>query len=176
MTYQVELLVRLKIPDVTALTAANALRRRLGYAEKLVDLKRADHYLFSVEASSAEEAEAFVRQLAQKTTLFVNPNKHVFETRVVTGEETIVAQEGIYDVRCLVRDADYDPGEGLRNALSKLGFGDRISGLQTGTLWTLRLKATSAEDALGMAREIAVTKSRNRGLLANPHYQECVVY
>lgn len=176
MTHQVELLVRLKIPDVTALTAANALRRRLGYAEKLVDLKRADHYLFTVEAPSAEEAEAFVRQLAQKTTLFVNPNKHVFETRAVTGEETVAEREGTYEVRCLVRDADFDPGEGLRDALGKMGFGESIKGLQAGTLWTLRLKAATAQQALEMARDIAVTKSRNRGLFANPHYQQCVVY
>lgn len=176
MTYQIELLVRLKIPDVTALTAANALRRRLGYADRLVDLKRADHYLFSVEASSAEEAEAFVCQLAQKTTLFVNPNKHVFETRPVSGEQGVTGREETYEVRCLVRDADYDPGAPLLEALRKMGFGDRVTGLEAGTLWTLKVKAASCEEALEMAREMAVTKSRNHGLFANPHYQECVVY
>jgi len=176
MTHRVELLVRLKIPDVTALTAANALRRRLGYGEVLADLKRADHYLFTVEASSAEEAEALVRQIAQKTTLFVNPNKHVFETRVVTGEDTVTEREGIYEVRCLVRDADFDPGEAMRQALGKLGFGDKITALQAGTLWILKLRAASASQALEIARDIAITKSRSRGLFANPHYQQCLVY
>ena len=41
---EIELLVTLKIPDVTALTAANTLRRRLGFAERLVGLSRADYY------------------------------------------------------------------------------------------------------------------------------------
>lgn len=176
MTYQIELLVRLKIPDVTALTAANALRRRLGYADKLLDLKRADHYLFTIEAPSIEEAEAFVRQLAQRTTLFVNPNKHVFETRPASGQSTVSEPVGTYEVRCLVRDADYDPGAAILEALRKMGFGDRVTRLAAGTLWTLKVRAASCEEALEMAREMAFTKSRNRGLLANPHYQECVVY
>ena len=36
----IELLVSLKIPDVTALTAGSAIRRRLGYEEALKELKR----------------------------------------------------------------------------------------------------------------------------------------
>ncbi len=95
MSYQVELAVRLKIPDVTALTAANAIRRRLGYAEALADLKRADHYVFDVEAASAEEAEALVRHIAQKTTLFVNPNKHVFAVRFPEDRDGGAAAPGL---------------------------------------------------------------------------------
>ena len=41
--HQIELLVRLKIPDVTALTTINVLRRRMGYAEILDKLDRADY-------------------------------------------------------------------------------------------------------------------------------------
>ena len=39
-----ELLVSLKIPDVTALTAASSIRRRLGYNEVLNELRRSDYY------------------------------------------------------------------------------------------------------------------------------------
>jgi hypothetical protein len=64
----------------------------------------------------------------------------------------------------------------MRQALGKLGFGDKITALQTGTLWTLKLRAASASQALEIARDIAITKSRSRGLFANPHYQQCLVY
>ena len=60
--YQVELLVSLKIPDVTALTAANTLRRRMGYEGVLDRLERADYFLFEVEAATPDEACAVVRR------------------------------------------------------------------------------------------------------------------
>ena len=49
----VELVVRLKIPDVTALTAANAIRRRLGYADRLLELQRADYYRLELDVPDA---------------------------------------------------------------------------------------------------------------------------
>ncbi len=36
---------------------------------------------------------------------------------------------------------------------------------------TLRLRADSPAEALDMARDIAITRARDRGLLANPHFQ-----
>ena len=81
----VELLVTLKIPDVTALTAANAVRRRLGYADTLAEMHRADYYCIDVAGDDADTALGLVRQMAERTTLFVNPNKHAFHVRLAPG-------------------------------------------------------------------------------------------
>jgi phosphoribosylformylglycinamidine (FGAM) synthase PurS component len=175
VVHEVELSVRLKIPDVTALTAANAVRRRLGYADRLVELRRADHYVFGVEAPSVEAAEALVREMAQRTSLFVNPNKHVFETRAA-GAPGPPADGGVYEVRCLVRDADFDPGPGILARLQKLSYGEAVRCVRAGTMWTLKLRADDADQALAMGRDIAVTRSRSQGLFANPHYQTCEVF
>ena len=56
-----ELAVSLKIPDVTALTAANAIRRRLGYADELVRLERADYYRLDLNVADRAPAESLVR-------------------------------------------------------------------------------------------------------------------
>ena len=62
----VSILVRLKIPDVTALTAANALRRSMGYSQ-LRELKRADYYRLELAVDSPDEAVALAKELAEKT-------------------------------------------------------------------------------------------------------------
>ena len=87
----VELLVKLKIPDVTALTAAGALRRRMGFEGVLTSLARADYYRLELAVDTPEEALALARDLAENTNVFVNPNKHVYEAR--TGTQA-AAKEG----------------------------------------------------------------------------------
>jgi phosphoribosylformylglycinamidine (FGAM) synthase PurS component len=173
--YQVELLVSLKIPDVTALTAANTLRRRLGYEGILVKLSRADCYLFDLVAESQAQACQTVRHIAEHTNLFVNPNKHVFEIRPWQPRSTLPKRDDVYEVACLVRSLDYDPGSTLVDSLRRMGY-DAVHALKTGTLWTLHLRVDSEAAARQIAEDIAVTQSRSRGLLVNPHYQTSEVF
>ncbi|MGD9518498.1 MAG: hypothetical protein AB7W28_03195 [Armatimonadota bacterium] len=173
--HQIELLVRLKIPDVTALTTINVLRRRMGYAEILDKLDRADYYLFEVEAASEEEACEIVRKLAAHTSLFANPNKHVFEVRPWRPNPRLSQHDGVYEVNCFVRSLDFDPGPGLVASLHKIGQ-ESVRSLTTGTLWTLHLRVEDEAQARSIADEIAVTRSRSRGILMNPHYQICQVF
>ena len=175
--YRVELLVKLKIPDVTALTAANALRRRMGYADVLHELRRADYYLFDVEAETEEEAIETVRDIAEHTNLFVNPNKHSFEVALwrPPGEPAKVGHD-LYRVRCIVRDADIDRGAALLDDLRRLGYGDKVKGLTAGTLWVMTIRAPDSQTARRIAEEITITRSRTKGLLANPHYQVCEIW
>ena len=172
----VELLVTLKIPDVTALTAANVLRRRMGYAETLKELRRADYYRLDLACDSDADALALADELAVKTNEFVNPNKHVFTVRLpARGEEQ--ATDGVYAAHVLVTDPTDGSAAGILSALQgRLGYGDRIQGVLRGTLWTLRLACASADDARQSARDIAITEARDKGLLMNPHFQECEVW
>jgi len=174
----VELMVSLKIPDVTALTAANALRRRMGYAATLKQLRRADYYRLDLALADPEAALELAKELAERTNLFDNPNKHVYELRVLAARgEQVGSEDGAYALNVLVTDPADGSGEGMLAALrGRLGYGDRVQGLLTGTLWTMVLAAESPERARQMAEDIAVTKARSQGLLMNPHFQECEVW
>lgn len=172
---QVELLVSLKIPDVTALTAANTLRRRMGFEGVLDRIERADYFLFEVQASTPDEACAVVRNIAEHTNLFVNPNKHVFQVRPRQERAGLARTDGLFVANCLVRSLEYDPGPGLVASLQGLGH-ERVRGIQTGTLWTLHLRVEDEARARSIAESIALTTSRSQGLLMNPHYQTCEVY
>ncbi|HEY3396979.1 MAG TPA: phosphoribosylformylglycinamidine synthase subunit PurS [Armatimonadota bacterium] len=171
--HEIELLVTLKIPDVTALTAANTMRRRLGFAERLVDLQRADYYRLEIDAESEQAALDQVTDLAQRTNHFVNPNKHSFAVRVATTRMTPPSRGDAYEVEVLTTDAEGDRSADLELALANDQItSGRIKAVHTGVLWTLWLRAESPQEALGLARELAVTRARDHGLLANPHFQE----
>ena len=172
---EVELLVRLKIPDVTALTAANSLRRRMGYADALQRLRRADYYRFGLNAATADEALALAGELAEDTNLFVNPNKHVYELRLP--EQTDEASAGpTQEVEVLITDPNDGSAQGALSALQgRLGYGDRVASLTRGVLWLMDLRAPDRETAKHLAEQMAVTRRIDQGLLMNPHFQECTV-
>lgn len=173
---EIELLVRLKIPDVTALTAANSLRRRMGYADRLLELRRADYYRLGLNVTSAEEARALATELAEQTNLFVNPNKHVYELREPGASTAESSGNGTHDVEVLVTDPNDGSAEGALAALQgRLGYGGKVSSLVKGLLWVLRLRADDREAAKALAEEIALTRRIDQGLLVNPHFQECSI-
>ena len=168
----IELLVSLKIPDVTALTAASALRRRLGYAEVLQDLQRADYYVLHLRADSEPAALAIARELAEKTNLFVNPNKHTYELRTPGHQAEPVPENGVWPVEVLVTDAEGAEARDAEQALrERLGYAEEVESVGQGTLWTMKLVAPDAEAATQLAEQITVTQARAEGLLVNPHFQ-----
>ncbi|MGQ9732269.1 MAG: hypothetical protein ACUVX8_13485 [Candidatus Zipacnadales bacterium] len=173
---EVELLVRLKIPDVTALTAANSLRRRMGYADTLRSLRRADYYRFGLQVSSPEAALALATELAEQTNLFVNPNKHIYELRRPdrAPETDLVADE--HEIEVLVTDPNDGSAQAALSALQRrLGYGDRVTTLIKGVLWVMKLRAESRQAAKRLAEDIAITRRIDQGLLVNPHFQECII-
>ena len=169
----IELLVSLKIPDVTALTAALAIRRRLGYADVMKQLRRADYYALDLNVPDVEAARALAKELAEKTNLFVNPNKHQYE--LVFPEQHHggpVQQDGLWRVEVLVTDAEGAEAADLEQALrERLGYGAQVTAVRRGILWTMLLAAGNADEAGGIAEAITVTTSRDHGLLVNPHFQ-----
>lgn len=92
--------------------------------------------------------------------------------------------------RCVVRAADgdgspFEPGEVLVLVLERGGdrrpgaerwwrheTGERIE-VREGVVWAMRFVA--GEDAPGRAEDLAVTRDRAHGLLANPQFQEARV-
>ena len=171
-----ELLVELKIPDVTALTAGGALRRRMGYAEVLKSLKRADYYRLDLNVCCAEEATVLATELAEKTNIFVNPNKHIYRIRAGSHEHA-PAKAGRQIAQVLITDPNDGSAQGALAALQgRLGYADRVTGLLKGVLWTMELECATQAEAESLAKDIAITRARDRGLLMNPHFQECEVF
>ncbi len=169
----IELLVKLKIPDVTALTAASALRRRMGYAEVLHDLQRADYYALHLQVDSQQTALALAEELADKTNLFVNPNKHTYELRIAGQRGAPVPEDGVWPVEVLVTDAEGAEAEDIQQALhERLGYVEQVQSVAQGTLWIMKLSAPDAEAATQLAQQITITQARAEGLLINPHFQD----
>lgn len=167
MSIDVELVVSLKIPDVVALTARQTLRRRLGHDE-LVDLTRADWWRLSLEVADEAAALLLGRELAEATNLFVNPNKHRYELGLST--PLPAPREGVTAVAVLTGFRD-DAGASLAaQALrGRLGYGDRVSAVELGTLWVYQLAVDDPVRARELAEAMTVTRSRTAGLLVNPH-------
>jgi len=173
----VELVVGLKIPDVTALTAANAIRRRLGYADTLKSLGRADYYRMELDAPDRAAAEQLVREMAEDTNLFVNPNKHVYEVRFPEDRGDGGTEDGEHIVSVLVTSPDDTSGAGILASLhARHGYAGSVLSVETGTLWTMRLVADDERQARAMAEDITVTRSQAKGILMNPHFQEHEVW
>lgn len=182
--YIIELLIKLKMEDLTAVTAKRTLSKDMGYAGILENLSREDYWKIEVEAENLEEAGNLGRELAEKRKIFVNPNKHtctmaVNSQSMADGKEVSilrrkegVIEKGLGEVRALVK---YRQDEGailaeetLRNTL---GYGNVIKGVERGVLWTLLLRVDKKGEARELAREIVLTRNMDKGLLVNPHSQ-----
>ena len=168
----VELLVKLKIPDVTALTTVGALRRRMGYAEVLKDLQRADYYRLHLQVDEPEQARNLAAELAEDTNLFVNPNKHTYELRFPEERSAPAPENGVWPVEVLITDAEGAQAPDIEQALQeRLGYSEQVAGVEQGTLWIMKLAAPDLAAARQLAEQVTVTQARDKGLLANPHFQ-----
>jgi hypothetical protein len=176
----IELIVSLRVPDVVASTAFHALKERLDFGDTLHDLRRHDFHRFSMEDVDDDRAEKLTRALIEKTTTFVNPNKHSYSIRL--------------DDRCLIpRKPDPEVPDGVRKVavlITPIENGDEDNSIEflrrkldepavvsvsSGVLWDLFIKADSDADAERIALDIAVARRRTEGLLLNPHYQKCEI-
>jgi phosphoribosylformylglycinamidine (FGAM) synthase PurS component len=155
---EIEMTVRLVIPDTTAITAFHTLER-MGFPG-LRKLKREDYYLFSIDG---DDFEAAVSELGN-TDILVNANKHMFTARCA-GEPFGGDEDGLLTVRLLVEDMDNKDGGLLPVLRERLGL-DYVKSMRKGTLWSLGIDSKSSEDAKKTAVRIA------EDLLANKHYQQ----
>ncbi len=156
---EIEMLVWLKIPDTTAITAFHAIEK-MGVSS-VRKLSRQDYYKFR---SSAPDFDRLVGELG-KTDVIVNANKHGFTARRPGGGSG-PGFDGLKTVSVLVQNKDDKDGGLLPVLQGRLGFRN-ISALERGVLWTLGID--SSADAGEVAREVA------EKLLSNRHYQEYMI-
>lgn len=160
--FEIEIFVKLRVPDRVALTAVQTLTR-MGFGDRLSGLLREDYYLISIEAADERAAVRTVTHAVEDTFFFANPNKHSVRIEPKrrprsAGGETVVLTYG---------KGKFTADSLLAN-LKAAGFTDVVS-VGSGILWTLE---TSESGGIAAAKDIVVTTSRERGLLINPHSED----
>jgi phosphoribosylformylglycinamidine (FGAM) synthase PurS component len=150
MTKTVELIVGLKIPDTTAITAFHTLEN-IGYKE-LKNLKREEYYKFEIEG----DVEDFKNKIS-KVDILVNANKNDFKFEVENEENDY------FNIKVLIKNIDNGKGI-LKTLQERLGF-ENIKKIEKGVLWTLSLKVKDIKEAMKIADKIT------HNLLRNEHYQ-----
>ena len=147
MPKTVEMIVSLKVPDTTAITALQTLQK-IGF-DKIKDAKRSDYYTFLIEG----DAEKFRNQIS-KVDILVNANKHSCSFSAPKGN----------DIKILVKNIN-DDGNGILSILkNRLGF-KNIKKAEKATLWSLMIDSDEKE-----SRKIADKAAKE--LLVNENYQE----
>ena len=150
MTKTIELIISLKVPDTTAITALQTLQK-LGF-NKIKDVKRADYYKFSVEGD-----EGKFREKISKVDIIVNANKHSFDFSINKNNA----------IKILVKNINDDESSLLSTLKNRLGL-DNIKKVEKAVLWSLAVDADEKE-----SRKIAEKAAKD--LLVNEHYQEYVI-
>src|SRR3989338_1144225 len=138
MPKTIEMIVSLKVPDTTAITALQTLQR-IGL-DKIKDVKRADYYKFLIE----EDEEKFKSQIC-KADILVNANKHSYAFSIPKDN----------NVKILVKNINGNSDGLLATLKNRLGF-DSIKKAEKAVLWSLSIDADEKE-----ARKIAEKAKKN---------------
>ena len=145
-TKTIELIVSLKVPDTTAITALQTLQK-IGF-NRIKNIKRDDYYKFLIE----NDENNFKNKIC-KVDILVNANKHSYAFSIKKEN----------NVKILVKNIN-DDGSGILSTLkNRLGF-KNIKKVEKGTLWSLTIDADENE-----AKKIAEKAAKE--LLVNENYQ-----
>ena len=185
MKTEARLWVRLKVIDLVAQTAWMTLTGKMGFAEDLCGILRYSYWAMEAEGESAGAVcEAIDREIRMDSA-FTNQNKHLYSLAVTGGGDEAVSGD-------LSIDRDFPRGEcggrifacdlfvseqgggkdtGYASRLNSRLAGAKVTGMKSGEVWRILVMAEDAEEAVRKVEGMAVTRSRQHGLLLNPHYQ-----
>jgi len=159
-----------KLPEQEAITAFHTLTNYMGYGGKLRALNRTKY--FNVVIKAVENAEERLSEIIRRTTLFLNPNKELFRILDDDLNSLFVCPDDVVNKFILIRNKD--AGQDLADLLKKWWDYEEVISIEEYVLWNLQIDR-SCEGVDELVEEIAVLKSRESGLLANPHSQEYMV-
>jgi hypothetical protein len=93
--FTVQILLDLKNSDPTALTAFEAIRRLLGFGERLVEIRRRSLHELTLRSQRELPGDAALSDLLsaylEQTVVFWNPNKQLAWVRIYQGTTEILA-------------------------------------------------------------------------------------
>jgi hypothetical protein len=156
--------------DPAAETCAHALRDLLAAPVSYVE--RGELWRFEsgeVPHGSIEELQQRLRDAACRAGRYVNLNRDECGWMQAARPYPDAAPAGAFAVDIWVRDGDGRDAAALAWFRSQAHHG--LEDLRRGILWRLVLPAHDAAAAREAALELAVTRARAHGLLANPHAQ-----
>lgn len=184
MKTEARLWVRLKTVDLVAQTAWMTLTEKMGFAGDLRGVYRYSYWDMKVEGGSGKAVSDAIDREIRMDSAFTNQNKHFYSLivgdgeRVVTGDLDIDRDyprheggEKIFACDLFVSEQGGGKDEGYRERLDSRLEDVKITGMKSGEVWRILVKAGDAEEAARKVEEMAVTRSRKHGLLLNPHYQ-----
>jgi hypothetical protein len=164
------LLTRLKITDLTALTALEAGQRMLPTGHVLERVVREELYLFEPEPGADPESfEAKLHDAIETSNFFVNPNKERF--RFLASKERgdrWTPPEGAWGIVARPRGDTRD--EGLRARLLREHPLPGLAAIRRARVWWLWTRGPGGDAASETAYErLGPLVGPSRGLLVNPH-------
>ncbi len=146
----IEMVVSLKVPDTTAITALQTLQK-IGFSE-IKEVKKSDYYKFLIE----NDIKKFKDNIS-KVDILVNANKHSYDFSIKKNN----------DVKILVKNID-DDGSGVLSTLkNRLGF-KNIKKVEKAILWSLMIDGDETE-----SKKIAEKAAKE--LLVNENYQKFLI-
>jgi hypothetical protein len=138
-----------------------------------------------LEGPDKDKTLADVDRVIRMDSAFTNQNKHVYLLEVDGGPSAgglalgkdypVMEEKGdarwTYAVDCLIRELTTAREDGYRERLNARLESVEATGVVAGEVWRMLVRAGSERDAIDLVESIAVTRSRQQGLLLNPHYQ-----
>jgi hypothetical protein len=164
------LLTRLKIADLTALTALETARRLLPPGHGIERLVREELFLFVPEPGTMADAfEAPLANAVESSNFFVNPNKERYRfLRAAERGDALTPPEGAWGI--LVRPRDDTRDEGLLERLRREHPLGGLGAIRRARLWWLWTRGPAGDEAAAACYEaLGPVFGTRRGLLVNPH-------
>jgi len=146
---RINLRVWLKIPDAEAATVKNTLTRRLGFQNKILDVKKERLFIIDIDnGDPIDLAESFAKEL-------VNENKESF----IASNQDLHFEHGCVPVKVSLHIEDGEAISTRDRLRNRLGF-EGVRDLRRATIWKLYIKGNNQHQ---IAKQIA------ESLLINPH-------
>ncbi|RJP26538.1 MAG: hypothetical protein C4527_15370 [Candidatus Omnitrophota bacterium] len=165
--------VTLKIPDNIARTAHHTLTSRLR-CTTIRTLKRSEYWEIRFSGLESTQAEQIVERWVQKTSLFMNPNKHRYS--ILASHNSITEKNSQFrpDMNAAVLVCDQIDGKAeatFETLCAMATESEKPAALFRGVWWDLAFENLSPDAIRETVERITITVSRTEGLFANPHYQ-----
>lgn len=191
MKFSAQILIARKAADPTALTARDAIRTLLGYGDQLAELLRREMLELRLQARDAKAAPAealdavatAIEEYLESTVSFWNSNRErawvrAGASQVRTWEAGHFAPRPFGDPALDRADLDHllvwsrDPVMPPPDLPEELG-GAMVVRAHRGELYTFAWNGEPDEPTrVRLLEGVAVARSRGRGLLVQPHYQD----
>ena len=166
---------KLRARDPSAATVKEVLTHDMGWGGAISGVGREDLWEIDADAKDKQAALVLAEELARKTWIFYNPNKHILSLKIKdeAAEEGPVRESDFFSIPVKTRFLDDEKERSALRFLRETFKGaESIKRIKKFTMWHLELNFDSLEEARKAAGEIAVNTSILSGLLANPSSQE----